>query len=87
MTFTSHDPFTELVSFPQLSIFNSIKFFETPRRLEIYDPNWSPVTTLHLGTHLPDNSIPEDCTHYLHYLHQHNYTTTHDAHDEDQEYE
>lgn len=59
---------------PQLSIFNCIKFYETPRTLEIYDAEWNPVTTAHLGSNLPKNSIPEDCTHYLHYLRKHNYS-------------
>lgn len=61
----------------QLSIFNRIKFFETPRHLMVYDPTWEPVITAHLGSNLPDNSIPEDCTKYLKYLEEKNYTLPH----------
>ncbi|XP_071530434.1 uncharacterized protein [Panulirus ornatus] len=70
----------------ELSIFNCIKFYETPRILEIYDAEWSPVATAHLGSNLPKNSIPEDCTHYLHYLRKHNYSLPHINFD-DEEYE
>ncbi|XP_042239186.1 myogenesis-regulating glycosidase-like isoform X2 [Homarus americanus] len=69
----------------ELSIFNRIKFYETPRILEIYDATWSPLTTVHLGSNLPDNSIPEDCTHYLHYLKKHNFTMPHTHDNEDYE--
>ncbi|XP_050732590.1 uncharacterized protein LOC127006577 isoform X49 [Eriocheir sinensis] len=61
----------------ELSIFNRIKFFESPRHLMVYDPTWEPVITAHLGTNLPDLSIPEDCTQYLHYLEARNYTLPH----------
>ncbi|XP_037784367.1 uncharacterized protein LOC119580339 isoform X1 [Penaeus monodon] len=60
----------------ELSIFSQIKFFEAPRILEIYNPDWKPVIKAHLGTLLPNNSIPEDCTHYLHYLEKHNISVT-----------
>lgn len=43
----------------------------------VYDPTWEPVITAHLGTNLPDHSIPEDCTEYLLYLEERNYTLPH----------
>ena len=70
----------------QLSIFNRIKFYEGPRHLEVYDPTWKPVITLHMGTNLPKYSIPEDCTDYLNYLQDENYTLPHHGLDDD-EYE
>ncbi|KAK8721022.1 hypothetical protein OTU49_012949 [Cherax quadricarinatus] len=69
----------------ELSIFNCIKFYETPRILEIYNKDWKPLTTVHLGTTLSANAIPEDCTHYLHYLQRHNYSMRHQRIDEDYE--
>ncbi|XP_045122337.1 uncharacterized protein LOC123510913 isoform X2 [Portunus trituberculatus] len=70
----------------ELSIFNRIKFYEGPRHLEVYDPTWKPVITLHMGTNLPKYSIPEDCTDYLNYLQDENYTLPHHGLDDD-EYE
>lgn len=70
----------------ELSIFNRIKFYEGERHLEVYDPTWRPVITLHMGTNLPKYSIPEDCTDYLNYLQDENYTTPHHGLDDD-EYE
>ncbi|XP_069181494.1 myogenesis-regulating glycosidase-like isoform X3 [Procambarus clarkii] len=67
----------------ELSIFNCIKFYESPRILEIYNAEWKPLTTVHLGSSLPPNSIPEDCTNYLHYLKRHNYTMPHKRPDDD----
>ena len=71
---------------PQLSIFNRIKFYEEDRLLEVYDPQWKPVIAMHMGTNLPTFSIPEDCTDYLHYLQEKNYTLPHHGLDDD-EYE
>lgn len=67
-------------------IFNRIKFYESPRILEVYDEKWQPLITAHLGTNLPDNSIPEDCTEYLSYLQKKNVTLPHHGLDDD-EYE
>ncbi|XP_066961585.1 uncharacterized protein [Macrobrachium rosenbergii] len=65
----------------EMTIFSSIKFFEKSRVLQIYNPTWEPVVTAHLGSHLPLESIPEDCTHYLHYLHKHNHSMSNEARD------
>lgn len=80
--------FNSVVFYFQLSIFSQIKFFEAPRILEIYNPDWKPVIKAHLGTLLPNNSIPEDCTHYLHYLEKHNISVTPGGlQEEEEEYE
>ncbi|XP_068239473.1 uncharacterized protein [Palaemon carinicauda] len=65
----------------EMTIFSSIKFFEKSRVLQIYNPSWEPVATAHLGSNLPVESIPEDCTHYLHYLHRHNQSILHKTDD------
>ncbi|XP_063602141.1 myogenesis-regulating glycosidase-like isoform X2 [Penaeus indicus] len=69
----------------ELSIFSQIKFFEAPRILEIYNPDGKPVVKAHLGTWLPSDSIPEDCTHYLHYLQKHNRSITPGGLDKEEE--
>lgn len=51
--------------------------------MEMYDPTWKPIITLHLGTNLPQHSIPETCTDYLDYLQARNYTLPHHGLDDD----
>lgn len=58
----------------ELKIFSRLKFQEDGRILHIYDDNWKPQTTAYLGTTLDQHMLPEDCTHYLHYMHEHNKT-------------
>lgn len=70
----------------QLYIFKRIRFYEGPRTLEVYNSKWQPLITAHLGTNLPDHSIPDDCTEYLLYLQEKNYSLPHHGLDDD-EYE
>ncbi|CAL4093313.1 unnamed protein product, partial [Meganyctiphanes norvegica] len=58
----------------ELKIFNRLKFTEDGRILHIYNDEWKPQTTALLGTTLDSHMLPEDCTHYLHYMHEHNKT-------------
>lgn len=61
----------------ELFIFKCIKFYEETRILEMYDESWKPIITLHLGTNLPQHSIPNECTDYLDYLKGRNYSLPH----------